>query len=61
MIVVTFSFFFLQKQNDIHSFKLISTYDTKFVKKVKGESANKLTASKLITYSDKKPTNNMPK
>ena len=29
------------------------------VKNVKGESANKLTKSKLITYNGKMPTNNM--
>ena len=31
------------------------------VKNVKGESANKLTTSKLITYNIKMPTNNMIK
>ena len=41
---VLFSFF-LQKQNDIHSFNID--------KNVKDESANKLTTSKLIAYNDK--------
>jgi len=31
------------------------------VKNVKGESANKLTAPKLIAYNSKMPTNNMIK
>jgi len=56
-------FFFLQKQNDIHSLKLIEyiTSDTNIVKHVNGESANKLTAPKLIAYNNKMCTNNMVK
>ena len=58
-------YFFLQKQNDIHSFKLIEYIrDNNMIniaKNVKGESAKKLTAPKLIAYSGKMPTNNMIK
>ena len=31
----------------------------KIAKNIESESANKLTAPKLITYNDKMPTNNM--
>jgi len=44
--------FFLQKQNDIHSFKLIE-YIRNIAKNVKGESVNKLTTLKLIAYAYK--------
>jgi len=55
------SFFVWQKQNDIHSFKLIEciTSNTNIAKNVNDESANKLTTPKLITFNDKMPTNNM--
>jgi len=46
-------FFRLQKQNDIHSLKLRDYITTK---NVKDESANKLTASKLIAYNGIMPT-----
>ena len=58
-------FLFLQKQNNIHSFKLIEyiRYNNiiNIAKNVKDETANKLTASKLIAYNGKMPTNNMIK
>jgi len=64
-IQLLLSFFFWQKQNDIHSFKLIEYIrDNNMIniaKNVKGESANKLTTPKLIAYNDKMPTNNMLK
>jgi len=53
--------FFLQKQNDIHSFKLIEYIRINIAKNVKDESAKKLTTPKLITYTDKMPTKNMMK
>ena len=57
--------FLLQKQNDVHSFKSIEyiIYNNmiNIAKKINGESANKLTTPKLITYNDKLPTNNMIK
>jgi len=37
------------------------TLDTNIAKNVKDESANKLTAPKLIAYNGKMPTNNMIK
>jgi len=55
------SYFFWQKQNDIHSFKSIKYINTNIAKNVNGESANKLTSSKLIAYYGKMPTNNMIK
>jgi len=52
-------FFFWQKQNDIHSFKLIEYIRINIAKIVKGEYANKLTTPKLIAYNGEMPTNNM--
>ena len=57
--------FFWQKQNEDHSFKLIEYIrDNNMIniaKNVNDESANKLTAHKLIAYNGKMPTNNMIK
>jgi len=58
---VLFMFFFSQKQNDVHSFKLIEYIGIDIAKKVKGESANKLTTPNLIAYNGEMPTNNMIK
>jgi hypothetical protein len=56
----TYVTFFLLKQ-DIHSFKLIE-FKFNIAKNVNDESANKLSASKLITYNGKMlTTNNMIK
>ena len=56
---------FLQKQNDIYSFKLIEyiRYNNiiNIAKNVKGKTANKLTTFKLIAFNGKMPTNNMIK
>ena len=50
-----FKIFFLQKEKIfIHSNQEITSFTT--VKNVKDESANKFTASKLITYNDIMPT-----
>jgi len=43
----------------IHSNRKITSFNT--AKNVKDESANKLTASKLIAYNDIMPTKNMIK
>jgi hypothetical protein len=47
-------------KNDIHSFKLIEyieQYNSRSLKTEKDETANKLTASTLIAYNGKMPTN----
>jgi len=50
--------FFKQKQNDMHSFKLIDyiTSNTNIAKNVKDEYASKLTSPKLIAYNGKMAT-----
>jgi len=48
------------KTISIHSNRY-STSDTNIAKNVNSESANKLTAPKLIAYNGKMPTNNMIK
>ena len=55
-------FYFWQKQNYIHSFKLRVhqiKYHVQHRYKCKGKSLNKLTTPKLIVYNDKMPTNNI--